>query len=141
MKKHTLQFVNTLLVSLLLAAPVRLAQAADNKPGDAEKRENYFDICLYRGASGKVNLNLAVRRSKRVTVTLRNAENEVVNRNYLKRSPNSYRLKYNFAEAKSGLYRFEISDGQYTLSREVEVVDLPPVEPQRYIVYNPQNNR
>ncbi len=141
MKKHILPFVNTLLVSLLLAAPVRHAQAGDTKPGDAEKRAHYFDICLYRDASGKVNLNLAVRRSKHVTVTLRNAGNEVVNRNYLKQSPNSYRLKYNFAEAKAGVYRFEISDGHHTLSREVEVVDLPSVEPQRYIVYNPQNDR
>lgn len=131
--------MNTLLVSLLLAAPVSLAQAADAKPDGSEKRENYFDFCLYSGTSGKVNLNLAIRRSKRVTVTLRNAGNEVVNRNYLKRSPNSYRLKYNFAETKAGVYQFEISDGLYTLIREVEVVDLPPVEPKRYIVYDPQN--
>jgi hypothetical protein len=139
MKKSMLPTVKTLLLSLFLATAVCHAQPPESSnPGGEEKS---FDLMMYMGAGGKVNLHVATYWSKRVTITLLNAENAVILRKNLKRSPICYRLKFSFEESISGVYRFEISDGHQTVVRQVEVVDFPPVASQRYIVYNPQSSR
>ena len=47
----------------------------------------------------------------------------------------NYRQKSNFEGSPSGVYQLETNDGQQTLVRRVEVVDIPAVDPQCYITY------
>ena len=128
--------VSALLTSLLLSGTVQATE-----PSDPVAKENSFDVLMYLGAHGKVNLNLAINRSKRVTVTLMDVKKDVLYQDFLKQSPHCYQLKFNFEGSKSGVYQIEISDGKNTVVRQVEVVDMPTIEPQRYIVYNPQSSR
>ena len=86
----------------------------------------------------KINLRLASRQPGRVTITLKDANNTVLYREYLKRVSVSYWRKFNFEGSEPGVYQFEISDGQQTIVRRVEIINVPTVESQRYITYGPQ---
>ncbi|RRB02030.1 hypothetical protein [Larkinella rosea] len=139
MKKHTLQFAKPLFLTLLLSAPFCHARSTD--PDYANSNEPSFDICMFMGAHQKVKLNLAVRQAKPVSVILRDARNTIMYRDFLKKSPTAYRLSFDFAASESGIYQLEISDGQRTIVRRVEVLEFPPIESSRHIVYNPQTSR
>ncbi|GAB3321011.1 hypothetical protein GCM10027299_14910 [Larkinella ripae] len=137
--KSKLNFVRTLLVLLILSTSACHAKTTGETDSTAIQKP--FDFLVYRGASRRVNVNLAIHQSKPVIVTLKNTRNAVMHRSYLKPSPNAYRLKFDFEDAPSGLYQLEISDGRQTTVRQIEVIDLPAIESQRYIVYNPQTSR
>ncbi len=72
---------------------------------------------------------MAVRRSNRVSILVKDARNAVLYEERVKRTTPSYWRKFNFDESKAGTYTFEISDGQETIVREIEAVDTPAVEP------------
>lgn len=136
---YTHQFVKTRVLILLLAIPLSNAWATD--PDNAVSKENSFDIGLYMGAHQKVKLNLAVRQKKPVSVTLKDAKNAVMYRRFLKKSPMAHHLSFDFAASESGVFQLEISDGQRTIVRRVEVVDLPATESNRFVVFNPLASR
>ncbi|MGA0557891.1 hypothetical protein ACO2Q8_14635 [Larkinella sp. VNQ87] len=132
-------FAKVLLMSLALFMPLSSTQATDTKPGksgDAPTETQSFATGMYMGANKKLLLMLDIRQPKWVTVTLKDAKNSILHRTYLKRSPKTYRMKFNFEESDPGLYRIEISDGQQTVVRQVKVVDFPTVESYRYVTIN-----
>lgn len=134
------QILNVLLLTLLTTATAINAQAITTGPGDSVAKERSFEIGMYLGADLKLNLRLAVRRPERVLITLKDASNTVLYREYLKKKPASYWRKFDFGESESGTYQLEIRDGRQTITRRVEVVDLPAVESQRYLTYGPQTS-
>jgi hypothetical protein len=109
-----------------------------DKPDSTGLAPRSFEVGMFMGPKWDINLMLAIRRPERVTVTLRGTNNAVLHREYLKKTPTSYRFKFNFEEADPGVYQFEVSDGQHTIVRRVEIVSMPAVESQRYITYSPQ---
>lgn len=125
--------MNSLLMGLFLVSPGIYAQANDSR--NSLTKGPAFNISMYMDAQRKMDLRIDSHQSKRIVVVLKNAKNAVIYREYLKRSPISYWRKFNFDQSESGTYQFEISDDQQTIVRRIEVVDLPVVEPQRYIVY------
>lgn len=138
MKTLAQQFRNALLVSLLTVASGINAQSIDTEPGDPVAKERSFDIGMYIGAQRKINLMLNVNRPERIIITMRDANNTVLYREYLKKGPAKYWRKFDFEGSESGVYEFEVRTGRQTIKRRVEVVDIPAIEPQRYITYGPQ---
>lgn len=132
--------MNGLLVSLLIAGSGINAQATGTEPGDSVTNESSFDVSLYMGPQWKLNLMLAIRRPGRVSITLKNAGNTVLYREFLKKRSTRYWRKFNFEGSAAGVYRFEISDGQKIIVRQVEIVDMPTVDAQRYMVYGAQTS-
>lgn len=138
MKTTARQFSNILIVSLLLAASAIRAQAISIKPGDSLQTERPFDVGMYMGPQWTINLMLIVRRTGRVSITLKHGNNAVLYQENVKKSRGNYWRRFNFEESESGTYAFEISDGQTTVVRRVEVVTIPTIASQRYITYGPQ---
>ncbi|MVM31444.1 hypothetical protein GO755_15470 [Spirosoma sp. HMF4905] len=136
--KTTRQFMNVLLLSILMTAPIINAQATGTAPSDSTTKPNSFEVGLYMGNDWTVNIMLAIYQPKQVVVTLRDANNAILYRDYLKKASKSHHLKFKFNESETGQYQFEISDGRQTIVRKVEVVDMPAIQSQRYIVYGPQ---
>lgn len=128
--------MNVLLLSLLTAASVINAQATGTEPGDSVTKEHTFDVGMYLSSDRKINLRLAIHRPERIIITVKDASNTVLYREYLRKGPASYWRKFDFKESEPGVYQFEIRDGQQTIVRRVEIVDIPPVEAQRYITYD-----
>ncbi|GAB2547429.1 hypothetical protein [Spirosoma aerophilum] len=129
-----------LLLSLLFATTVATAQATDSQEDNSRLQARTFDVGMFMGADWTINLMLDVHEPKQVSVLLRNARNTVLHQVHLRRVPMKYRLKFKFGESEFGEYQLEISDGQQTIVRRVEVVKTPTIESQRYITYGPQTN-
>ncbi|GAB3925368.1 hypothetical protein [Larkinella terrae] len=134
-KSTTRKIARTVFISLILTILSVKAQASD----DLVANGRAFDVSMFLDASKKVNLMLAIHRS-RIRVTLKNSRNDVIHQEFLGRSKNPYRRKFNFEESKSGVYLLEVSDGKQTYIRQVEIVDVPASASQRYIVYRSPTN-
>ena len=121
----------------LLFTSTQVVALAD-KPDSAGVAQNSLNVGLYMSPEWKINLRLASRQPGRVTITLKDANNIVLYREYLKRVPVAYWRKFDFEGSEPGVYQFEISNGQQTIVRRVEIINVPTVESQRYITYGPQ---
>lgn len=129
---------NAHLVSLLLTALVSSAWATQAASGDPVKEGTSFKVNMYPGPQWKMNLMMAISRPARITITVRNPDNTVLYREIIKRGSRRYWRKFDFEGSEPGAYRFEISDGQQTIVRRVEIVSIPVIDAQRYLVYGPQ---
>lgn len=130
--------INALLMSLFLTALVSHAQTTEPEPGDPVTAERSFEVAIFTETNRKINLILAIHRPKQIMVTLKNAKNAVIHREFLKKTLKGYRQKFDFEGADSGVYQFEVSDGWQTIVRRIEVVNLPAIDSQRYIIYGQQ---
>ena len=137
MKSKTRQLVNGLLVSLLFSSQTiqanTLVYQADPVPAVRP-----FGVSMYIDAQKKINLFVSINRPGRVTITLKDPKHTVLFRESFKRAPDTFRQKFNFEEAKSGTYQLEVSDGKETIRQRIEVVDVAPIDSQRYITYGSQ---
>ena len=75
-----------------------------------------------------------------MTITLRDAKQTVLYRESFRSASATLRQKFDFEDMRSGSYQLEVSDGKETIRQRIEVVDVPPIDPQRYITYGPQAN-
>ena len=130
--------MNALLMSLLLISAVSNAQVASNESGNLVPNDRSFDVAMYMESPWTVNLMLTFHQPKRIIVTLKDTQHTVLYQEHLKKASTIYRRKFKFDESESGVYLLEISDGNQTIVRRVEVVDIPAVKSQRYITYGPQ---
>ena len=140
MKTTTRLTINALLVSLLLTTAVSRALATSTEPGDTVANETSFGVNMYLGPQWKLNLMMAISRPARVTIVIRDPNNTVLYREIVSRGPRprGYWRKFDFEGSEPGGYVVEISDGRQTVTRRIEIVNLPAVDSQRYIVYGPQ---
>lgn len=138
MKTIARQITNSLMLSILMGISGVSAQATRVEPGDTTAYERPFDISMFMSPDWKLNVMLNVRQAGRVTITLKRADNTVLYQEYVKKASTRYRRRFNFEGSEPGVYQFEISDGQKTIVRRVEVVNIPAVGPQRYMTYGPQ---
>ncbi|MGA0557689.1 hypothetical protein ACO2Q8_13625 [Larkinella sp. VNQ87] len=116
-----------------LIVPVSNAQGTDGN--DAKAEQSAFDVNLFLGQREKINLMLAVRQPKRVTIRLKDARNSVLYQESVGKSRASHWRKFDFSGMKTGTYYFEISSGQHVIVRQVEVGAIPATEAQRFISY------
>ncbi|MBD2754218.1 hypothetical protein [Spirosoma validum] len=136
MKTLAHQVMNVLLMGLLLSAPAVNAQSTTPESTDLQANTRSFEVGTYMGNNWTMNLMLAVHQPQGATITIRDANKEILLTRYLKKSPTVYHQKLKFDECKPGVYQVEISDGQQTIVRRVEVVTIPAIESQRYITYS-----
>lgn len=61
---------------------------------------------------------LAVRQPRKVTIRLKDADNAVLYRETLGRTPASHWRKFDFEGMKTGVYYLEISDGHQKIVRQ-----------------------
>ncbi|MFD1142049.1 hypothetical protein ACFQ4C_13065 [Larkinella insperata] len=131
MKTITQQLLMTLLLGLIV--PVSNAQPTRTDGTSTEK--NAFDVNLFLGQREKINLMLAVRQPKRVTIRLKDAHNAVLYKESLTKLPANHWRKFNFEGMKTGTYYLEISNGDQVVIRQIEVGAIPATETQRFISY------
>ena len=134
--RTTTQLLNVLLVALLLSATTSNAQPTNAESRDSLTRANSFEVGTYMGGNRTINLMVAIHQPEGATILIRDADNAILHRQYLKKSRIVYHHKFNFEECKPGVYQVEISNGRQTVIRRVEVVDIPAIESQRYITYS-----
>ncbi|QMW04719.1 hypothetical protein [Spirosoma foliorum] len=131
--KHSLRVIANL--GLILLSLTSQAQSTDQEPiGWSEEKP--FELGTYMGANRTVNVILLVKQVNGITLKIKNTDELTLHELFMKRSPRAYHWKLNFEGSKSGTYKLEISDGQTTIIRRIEVVDVPSIEAQRYITFS-----
>jgi hypothetical protein len=141
MKKNAQSTINALVVSLLLTTAMSHALAASAEPGDPVAKETSFDVNTYLGPQWKLNLMMDISRPVRIMIIIRNPNNTVVYREIVSKGSRGYWRKFDFEGSEPGTYRLEISDGRQTVTRQIEIVDIPAIDSQRYIVHGPTDKR
>ena len=127
----------TFLLGLLVTSPQLIASADKPDTAGVDKASS-LNVGLYMSPQWKINLRLTSRQPGRVIITLKDANNTVLYREYVNRVSIGYWRKFDFEGSEPGVYQFEISNSQQTIVRRVEIVNVPTVESQRYITYGPQ---
>ncbi|GAB2576844.1 hypothetical protein [Spirosoma areae] len=130
-------FLRVLFLIGLLFTSTELVALAD-KPDSAGVAQRSFEVGMYMSPQWKINLRVAIRRPERLVITVRNAKNIVLYREYVRRGSTGYWRKFDFEGSEPGVYQFEINDGQQSVVRRVEIVDIPTIDSQRYITYDQQ---
>ncbi|GAB3326494.1 hypothetical protein GCM10027299_25590 [Larkinella ripae] len=133
MKTITQQVLMTLFFGLLIP----LSKAQSSPAGDENSDRSAFEISMFLGQQEKINLMLAVRQPKRVTIRLKDARNAVLYHESLTRTPASHWRKFDFGGMKTGTYFLEIRSGRQVVVRQIEVGVLPATDVQRFISYVP----
>ena len=134
MKSLNRQFTLMLSLFLLILSFVSKAQSTDQEAATWVE-EKPFELGAYMGANRTVNLLVMVRQANGVTIKIKDADNEILHELYMKKSPKVYHYKLNFEGSQSGLYKLEISDGRKTITRRIDVIDIPATEAQRFITF------
>lgn len=126
-----------ILVSLylLMINVAGKAQSADSIVSTTGVGKKPFELATYMGANRTVNLMLLVNQPQGVTLKVKNADDVTLHELQMKKSLRAYHIKLNFDSSQSGVFKLEISDGRKTLVRQIDVVDLPATEAQRYITF------
>ncbi|MFC5409260.1 hypothetical protein ACFPMF_08080 [Larkinella bovis] len=124
-------------MTLFFGFVVLIANAQPTNSGETSPEKSTFEANMFLGQREKVNLMLAVRQPKRVTIRLKDARHAVLYRESLRKAPANHWRKFNFEGMKTGTYYLEISSGQQVMVRQIEVGLLPATQPQRFISYVP----
>ncbi|RRB04653.1 hypothetical protein [Larkinella rosea] len=125
------------LMILFLGFLIPVSNAQVTAASEPASDNNAFEVSMFLGAQEKINLMLAVRQPKKVTIRLKDAKNTVLYQEDLSKTPASHWRKFDFEGMKTGVYYFEISAGQQVVVRQVEIGALPAVQAQRFITYAP----
>lgn len=123
------------LMTLLLGLIVPVSNAQITASGEPDSDKSAFEVSMFLGTQEKINLMLAVRKPKKVTIRLKDAKNTVLYQESLSKVPASHWRKFDFEGMKTGVYYLEISDGEQKAVRQIEVGALPAVQAQRFITY------
>lgn len=141
MKTNVRIVINALAVSLLLSATISSTLATNTEPGDPVAKETSFDVNTYLGPQWKLNLMMDISRPVRLTIIIRNSDNTVLYREIVSKGSRGYWRKFDFEGSEPGTYRLEVSDGRRTVTRQIEIVDIPAIDSQRYIVHGSTDKR
>ncbi|WP_460635236.1 hypothetical protein [Larkinella harenae] len=123
------------LMTLFFGLFIPLSNAHSAPPERINSDKSAFEINLFLGQREKLNLMLAVRQPKRVTIRLKDASNSVLYKETLIGKRANHWRKFDFSTMKTGTYFFEISNGDQVVIRQIEVGAIPATETQRFISY------
>lgn len=114
---------------------------SDEQKADAWVEMKPYELGTYMGANRTINLMVMVRQPSGISVKIKNGADEVLHELYMKKSPRTYHYRLHFEDSQAGLYKLEISDGRTTRTHQIEVVDIPATEGQRYITFTSPSNQ
>ncbi|MBC8153795.1 MAG: hypothetical protein H7Z72_12865 [Bacteroidetes bacterium] len=106
--------------------------------GDPVREESSFKVSMHTAPHWKMNLMLAIPGPARITIILKNSNNTVLYREVVKKGSRGYWRRFDFKGSEPGAYQFEITDGRQTATRRVDIVNLPAIDAQQYLIYGPQ---
>lgn len=105
---------------------VKAASLEDPK----ETAKTSYAINVFKGQEGKVNFLLEKVKGKRLAVTLRNAKGEILFTETIAKNATGYARRFDLNSLTDGKYSFEVTDGETTLKKEV---DLSTDQPTRMV--------
>ncbi len=81
-----------------------------------------FAYSVYKN-DGKATINLFINKLKgsKMYITLKNSQGEVIYEDGMNKNDTYYRTKFNLTELNKGIYILEISDGQNTEIKKIEI--------------------
>jgi hypothetical protein len=136
-KQHKLMktIAQHVLMTFFLGLIVPVSNAQVTAANDPNTGKAAFEVNMFLGTQEKINIMLAVRQPRKVTIRLKDANSTVLYREALSKTPASHWRKFDFEGMKTGVYYLEISDGHQKIVRQIEVGALPAVQSQRFITY------
>ncbi len=136
-KQHRLMktIAQHVLMTLLIGLLVTVSNAQVTATNDPKASQSAFDVNMFLGTQEKINVMLAVREPRKVTIRLKDANSTVLYREALSKTPANHWRKFDFEGMKTGVYYLEITDGNQKIVRQIEIGSLPAVQSQRFITY------
>lgn len=125
-------------IVFLMAAIAVKAQSIDGYASGGTFENSSFGVGMYMGPDWKINVRLMTYQSNRVMITLRGVDNSIIYRETIRKAPAKYWRRFNFEGSKPGIYQFEISDGQQSIVRQINIVQVPRTDAQQYMTLAPQ---
>ncbi len=86
-----------------------------------------FDVGMYRIINSmKVNVTIEKTKGNSLEITLKNDKNETIYTEFVSKKLVAFAKKFDLTGLTDGKYRFEISDGKETITKEINVETHTP---------------
>lgn len=133
--KNSVRFLLAAATAIVLAHP---SLRAEEKPKAAKAKAavpQTFGMSMFpKINSTKMNLMIENPYGIKLHIRLLNEKNELVYTELVGRKQTKYWRKFEMGELKDGRYRFEVSNGIETQSREVDLFTKKPVVPNERLL-------
>lgn len=124
MKKTIKNFAIALVAGIFTFSTVLATEPIDTKL-EANKS---FDVGMYRIVNSmKVNVAVEKLKGKTVEITLKNDKNEIIYTEFIGKKLVKFSKKFDLAGLADGKYRFVITNGKETITKEVNVETRQPM--------------
>ncbi len=91
------------------------------------KSDKTFDVSMYRIVNSmKVNVMIEKLEGKSVQIYLKNEKNEIIYTEFVGKKTSKFAQKFDLEGLTDGKYRFEITNGKETITKEVDVATHTP---------------
>ncbi|HEY1056933.1 hypothetical protein [Emticicia fontis] len=126
MKKQVKNFALALVAGLFTFTAVSATELAEGKT---------FDVGMYRVLNTmKINMTIAKEQGNWVEVRLKNDKNETIYVEVINRKATQFAKKFDLTGLEDGKYRFEITNGKETITKEVNLqTKVPTVSEYRTV--------
>jgi hypothetical protein len=124
MKKNLKNIAIALVAGIFTFSTVLATEPMETKL-DANKS---FDVGMYRIVNSmKVNVAVEKLKGNIVEITLKNDKNEVIYTEFIGKKLVKFSKKFDLTGLVDGKYRFEITNGKETITKEVNVETHQPI--------------
>ena len=124
MKKTIKNFAIALVAGIFTFSTVLATEPVETKL-EANKS---FDVGMYRIMNSmKVNLAVEKLKGNTVEITLKNDKNEIIYTEFIGKKLVKFSKKFDLTGLADGKYRFEITNGKETITKEVNVETRQPM--------------
>ncbi len=121
MKKHVKNFAIALVAGIFTFSTVLATEPIE------KKSDKTFDISMYRIVNSmKVNVMIEKLEGKSVQIYLKNEKNEIIYTEFVGKKTSKFAQKFDLEGLTDGKYRFEITNGKETITKEVNVETHTP---------------
>lgn len=126
MKKSVKNFALALVAGLFTFTAVSATELAEGKT---------FDVGMYRVVNTmKINLTIAKEQGNWVEIRIKNEKNETIYVEIVNRKTTQFAKKFDLQSLEDGKYRFEISNGKETVTKEINLqTKLPSASDYRTV--------
>jgi hypothetical protein len=127
--------VKTSIIAVAVALlSINATFAEDPATTTPSKKEKSFDVGMFQSQSSmKMNLTIENYEAKQLKIALKNGQGEEIYNEIINKKTDKYWRKFDLSELTDGLYRFEISDGNNKIVKEVNIATQAPT---RNVVVN-----
>lgn len=113
MKKSVKNFALALVAGLFTFTSVSATELAEGKT---------FDVGMYRVVNTmKINLTIAKEQGNWVEIRIKNEKSETIYVEVINRKTTQFAKKFDLQSLEDGKYRFEISNGKETVTKEINL--------------------